>query len=333
MDCPQCGSTNTAGSRYCEECGAPLVRDGIPASEPEFTTVSPLTAATLFGVGDRDGEVFELGSRAVIGRLDTCDVTLDDKSVSREHARLSRLRNGFLIEDLGSTNGTLVNGRKINDAVLLRSEDRITIGSIELRFTASPQVDGEEADHMSENLDAAPEEFERSIAEIPEPPVETEELHESAVATDLPDVGVTFPPLHLTSNDQPEAEDAEVRGQAVDEVRPVLHRLHDLALKHATQLDALREEQRRLRQQLRDVGNARSVLNDIPQLSISDGQLREMGQLLESLAAQPRDVEVLVKLGQHGAALALVVQEYALLREHLAVLTEPSSPPGSTGRR
>ena len=73
-----------------------------------------------------------LGSAPIaIGRDPQNDVTLDDRRVSRRHAEI-RLRLGrYTLYDLQSTNGTLVNGRRIAE-VVLSDEDRITIGGAEL---------------------------------------------------------------------------------------------------------------------------------------------------------------------------------------------------------
>jgi hypothetical protein len=68
-----------------------------------------------------------------LGRSRDCDIAIDDPSVSRRHAELHRENGGFTLVDLGSTNGTQVNGQKI-DRVALQSGDRITLGQTELRF-------------------------------------------------------------------------------------------------------------------------------------------------------------------------------------------------------
>jgi hypothetical protein len=68
-----------------------------------------------------------------IGRLPECDVVVDDAGASRQHAELRRTDDGFVLADLGSTNGTLVNGSPIREH-LLEDGDRITIGETILEF-------------------------------------------------------------------------------------------------------------------------------------------------------------------------------------------------------
>ena len=83
--------------------------------------------------GDR---TYSLGSGDhTIGRDPRCAVCLDDASVSRRHARIRVARTGdAVIEDLDSTNGTFVEGRRVKGERPLRDGDRVTIGSVALRF-------------------------------------------------------------------------------------------------------------------------------------------------------------------------------------------------------
>ena len=74
----------------------------------------------------------------VIGRRADQDIVLNDSSVSRAHARLESAPGGVTLVDLGSTNGTLLNGRRVGRGrVLLRAGDRVQIGSILLVFLAA----------------------------------------------------------------------------------------------------------------------------------------------------------------------------------------------------
>ncbi|MCA9646572.1 MAG: FHA domain-containing protein, partial [Myxococcales bacterium] len=70
----------------------------------------------------------------VLGRSPTCHVTLDDPLVSREHAQLSVRGNQVTVQDLGSRNGTLVNGEKLAGTQELRDGDRVRLGTQELVF-------------------------------------------------------------------------------------------------------------------------------------------------------------------------------------------------------
>ena len=83
-----------------------------------------------------DGRRIEIGETPlVIGRMPECDVALSDPNVSRRHAEVRRQGTGFVVVDLGSTNGTRVNGAQIKERVL-NNGDEITVGASKLRFEA-----------------------------------------------------------------------------------------------------------------------------------------------------------------------------------------------------
>jgi DNA-binding response OmpR family regulator len=69
-----------------------------------------------------------------IGRAVECDIVITSKRVSREHARLRREGLRTLLEDAGSTNGTILNEERISGSVDLRDGDRITVGDVVFLF-------------------------------------------------------------------------------------------------------------------------------------------------------------------------------------------------------
>jgi Protein of unknown function (DUF3662)/FHA domain len=84
-----------------------------------------------------DGNRVQVGSEPlVIGRMPECAVVLGDSNVSRRHAELRRSGDIVLVTDLGSTNGTKVNGSLIREQPLV-SGDEITVGSTTLVFEMS----------------------------------------------------------------------------------------------------------------------------------------------------------------------------------------------------
>ena len=84
-----------------------------------------------------DGKRVPVGEDPVtLGRLPDCDVVLSDPNVSRRHAEIRRRGNDFVVVDLGSTNGTRVNGAGVRER-RLTDGDEISLGSTLIRFEAS----------------------------------------------------------------------------------------------------------------------------------------------------------------------------------------------------
>jgi len=77
--------------------------------------------------------MWSIGEGLSLGRGQENDVDLVDARVSRRHARLVRSADGVIIEDLGSTNGTLVNGVKISGPTRITPGDVVSVGDTELR--------------------------------------------------------------------------------------------------------------------------------------------------------------------------------------------------------
>ena len=84
-----------------------------------------------------DGKRIQIGNDVItIGRLQDSTICIDDPSISRNQAEVLLRETGYLLSDLGSTNGTLVNGRRISQHVLT-DHDQIEFGSYRIRFEAS----------------------------------------------------------------------------------------------------------------------------------------------------------------------------------------------------
>lgn len=102
--------------------------DELPPAEPAAG------AAILVLLEDgRAVDTYRLGPTTTIGRLPECDVVVPDPAASRSHARIVRRGGVWLIEDLGSTNGTYVNDEPVTERAL-EDGDRITVGATVLEF-------------------------------------------------------------------------------------------------------------------------------------------------------------------------------------------------------
>ena len=140
--CPECGFQSPESASFCARCGALLARDTTGETTmslgPDEVDVAPESihgpALVVRSGGGRAGESFEaIGDHALIGRSPECDVFLDDVTVSRRHAELTREGAVFTIRDLGSLNGTFVNKRRIESSVL-EDDDEVQIGKYRMTF-------------------------------------------------------------------------------------------------------------------------------------------------------------------------------------------------------
>lgn len=84
--------------------------------------------------GDKKGRSLDISDEIIIGRADKCHLVLDDSYVSQMHARIFSRDGAVLVEDLGSTNGTYLNRRRITSATELQRGDRVKIGKTVLEM-------------------------------------------------------------------------------------------------------------------------------------------------------------------------------------------------------
>jgi FHA domain len=80
------------------------------------------------------GTSFEIGDSATMGRADGADIPVDDPFASSVHARIFPRGQFMYIEDIGSTNGTYLNGRRLRAAERLKVGDMVRIGETEYRY-------------------------------------------------------------------------------------------------------------------------------------------------------------------------------------------------------
>jgi len=85
-------------------------------------------------LGHEPGTAFEIGGGATLGRVDGADIRVDDPYASSAHARIFRRESFMYIEDMGSTNGTYLNGRQLRRPEQLKMHDTIRIGDTEYRY-------------------------------------------------------------------------------------------------------------------------------------------------------------------------------------------------------
>jgi len=117
----------------------------IPAVQRTRVKQIPVLPVLVFLAGQLQGTKLQAGAQLVVGReLGAADVILDrDEAVSRRHAAFSPAGGGLTIQDMGSTNGTLVNGRRLTGTAALETGDRVQIGDtvIEVQLPGARAVE------------------------------------------------------------------------------------------------------------------------------------------------------------------------------------------------
>jgi predicted component of type VI protein secretion system len=107
--------------------------------------------------GPRPHLVFELDQPSyMIGREAGNEIVIEDPQVSRRHAQLTRQGHSYLIEDVGSTNGTYVNGKRVMAPTLLNNGDMIGLADTVIIAVQAPLPVGEEATVVSDASPYAP---------------------------------------------------------------------------------------------------------------------------------------------------------------------------------
>ena len=150
--CDSCGQKLHPSWDQCPYCGAggkteepgPAAAPA-PTPSPKMRTMAidaaaggttPIGSAVGWLVpldGPQTGELFQLKGRCVVGKAPDCDVCLNDPSISGRHAEFIAGRTGFRVNDLGSTNGTYVNDKKITSHDLV-DNDNVRLGRTNFKF-------------------------------------------------------------------------------------------------------------------------------------------------------------------------------------------------------
>jgi pSer/pThr/pTyr-binding forkhead associated (FHA) protein len=122
IPCPRCNYDNRDENIYCTQCGTKL-------------RISKAGLYLLAIAGPEKGMRYELDKRVIyIGRGKGNDIQINDPTVSVSHARIDLEGDEIWIEDLGSTNGTAVNGEKILYKTPLHNEYLIKLGNTLLKL-------------------------------------------------------------------------------------------------------------------------------------------------------------------------------------------------------
>jgi pSer/pThr/pTyr-binding forkhead associated (FHA) protein len=150
--CPRCGHSNPVGANFCSSCGADLDKGDdhtsttmtvtVPIDAPaeeievEMEELPPGVGMLVVTRGPNSGSRFALDEPLVTaGRHPDSMIFLDDITVSRRHAEVRKVGDGYKVADVGSLNGTYLNRQRVEEADL-RDGDELQIGTFKLLFLA-----------------------------------------------------------------------------------------------------------------------------------------------------------------------------------------------------
>ena len=166
IECPSCGHLHRPGTLFCSECGVYLLTGGPLRTEPLPESDLPATRADPWESGEKGGTAeaqretlliivppsgrqltLPAEGEAVIGRLDATrgvfpniDLTPEgglEGGVSRRHARIHKQKSQYFIEDLGSANGTFLNGQRLTPYLPhpLHDGDELQLGRVRIQVS------------------------------------------------------------------------------------------------------------------------------------------------------------------------------------------------------
>lgn len=110
------------------------IRSGSPSPRRQRAAALSLELLDAGQTSLVPGETYPLRDPLLIGRAPSSDIALEDDWVSAQHVRLERRHGTWRAEDLGSTNGTRLNGQALTDAVTIRPGDELDLGRVKFRL-------------------------------------------------------------------------------------------------------------------------------------------------------------------------------------------------------
>jgi adenylate cyclase len=129
--CPVCNRDLLPQGGRCPFCGADRADADVTANT---RASAPAGQARLVLLGAGPATEFVLADSDVLGRSMQATVRLTDREVSRRHSQIDRDGHDYVVRDLGSSNGTFVNGQRIDGPTRLKDGDEVLIGTSRLKF-------------------------------------------------------------------------------------------------------------------------------------------------------------------------------------------------------
>lgn len=122
-DCAACTHENRPGSFFCSQCGSRLHLESESLGE-----------LVRMNGPQKDTRLEIYGPVCVMGRSSSVNIVLEEESVSKQHARLTHSEEGFRVEDLQSSNGTFLNGKRVHGVEEVVPGDLLRLGAVILKL-------------------------------------------------------------------------------------------------------------------------------------------------------------------------------------------------------
>jgi serine phosphatase RsbU (regulator of sigma subunit) len=147
---------------------------GLPRAQPSTHAEEPVHFLIVVE-GTRPGRRIQLGAEPVtLGRLPPADLVLPDRRVSRSHCSVRMVRDAVVVADLGSTNGTFIDGKRVTGSVL-PAGGRLEVGDHVLKLESRSRSELEESEKLDRDLASASEYVQSLLPEeLTEGPIATE---------------------------------------------------------------------------------------------------------------------------------------------------------------
>jgi FHA domain len=107
-----------------------------PGAQADERAPGDLLMVEPYDTGYESGERIPLLARSAVGRDGNNDLVLNDSFVSADHARILWNGKGWVVEDLGSTNGTRVNGKQVKRLLTVKPGDTVEFGRVKVKLVA-----------------------------------------------------------------------------------------------------------------------------------------------------------------------------------------------------
>lgn len=201
----------------------------------DLTTIQPFKITPLALRSETSGEMYKLSGEMVVGREVECDIQLASLQISRYHAKIVVSANGVFVEDLHSSNGTFVNGRKVGRRTPLSVGDRLAFDDLVFRVTTQSSGNADETKIVSpgslsqqhiEDINSIAADKLRPAAQDPEELARARALMEARQASKPQESSRPQAPVSAAQSSSPQGSVPELKIKPIPQDKA--HKVHEI---------------------------------------------------------------------------------------------------------